>query len=378
MNESDHEEELLTIHETLKLADFRVDTLNYLRKAEYFKHIKSVEGVGLNRKYTYQTAEILKAMKMCLGRCADLREAYVMALQGIAFKKRTAGNARSVQLAFMDPRSIKTHPKFEDLAGRDDDLLVDLIADMTVYGFYPSQPLALATWPGQPEPVLGHGGLRLKAAIAAGIKLVPVVILVFADEQEVLEFIAKSNTRRRKTDDWVLYQLITALDGFLQRGGDRRSEAAKSVPPMGGTETARALSAHRTAGLVGCGARTVDRARRISKHDSSEILEALESRKMTIRQAEKVIAERAHGRWNTPPASPVSEALDDMVQLTPENLEGLKKLGGNRYEQANIAIREFLARKLQETEVSAQTDTEAADPTPGASSDRNAGGHPRL
>ncbi len=359
MNDSEHEEKLLTIEELLKLARVSVDTLNELEKATYFKEIKCVDGVDWSRRYTRKTAEILTLIAKCKDRCTDLREAYDTALRVIAQKRiETNGPGEAGRYLMMDPKAIETYPRFESLHGFDEGLQADLTENIGIEGYDENQRIVLAIWPGQKEPVVADGKLRLKAAIAAGLKQVPVVIKEFIDEEGVLQLIAWAQTHRRPTDDWVLYGLITELDRLMQRGGDRRSEDAKSKPPYGGFENSRSPSAHRTAALLRCPARTVERARRIRKHGTEEILKALKKRTINIYQADKAIAEKATGVSNTPPAPPTNETRDDMVQLTPENLDGLNKLGRNRHKVVNTAVREFLARELQESDASEETDSE--------------------
>ena len=136
---------------------------------------------------------------------------------------------------------------------------------MVVGGYYESQPIVLATWPGQEEPVLIDGHTRRRAAIAAGIREVLVIIEEFSDEDGALQYVANLQTKRRPTDDWVRYQLITELDKLMDRGGDRRSDQAKSKGPRVPIETTYSSSAERTAALVGCSARTVKRARKNSE-----------------------------------------------------------------------------------------------------------------
>ncbi|MFH1112492.1 MAG: hypothetical protein V1792_01100, partial [Pseudomonadota bacterium] len=138
----------------------------------------------------------------------------------------------------------------------------------------------------------------------------------------------------------------------MQRGGDRRSEDAKSKPPCGGVEQSRSPSARRTAALLRCSTRTVERARRIRKDGTDAILKALEKHRMTIYQADKAIAEKANGQ------PPVSEALDDMVQLTPENLERLKNLGGNRFAHVNTALHRYLDTEFQQISESQGTNSD--------------------
>ena len=148
----------------------------------------------------------------------------------------------------------------------------------------------------------------------------------------------KVQTQRRPTDDWVRYQLINELDSLMERGGDRRSEQAKSKGSQEPIETRHSTSAERTAALVGCSATTVKRARRIRKEGTPSMLEALKNREMTISQVEKAIVEKAKAKEGTGEESSVGESKNSMVHLTDENLAVLEQLDGTLHHHVNKAV----------------------------------------
>jgi hypothetical protein len=164
----------------------------------------------------------------------------------------------------------------------------------------------------------------------------------FDDIDGALEYVAKVQTQRRPTDDWVLYQLITELDNLMERGGDRRSDQTKSKGPDGPLEKRHATSAERTAALVNCSARTVKRVRRIKKDGTPEILRALRDRKMTINQAEQAIAERAKANQNTETESSVDEKEIAKVQINDEYRDVLSQMDGTLHEHVNKAVRMYI------------------------------------
>jgi ParB-like chromosome segregation protein Spo0J len=192
--------------------------------------------------------------------------------------------------------------------------------------------------------VLIDGHTRMLAAIDAGIEKIFFVIEEFEDEGAALSHAMNLQAKRRTTDDWVLFQLIERFDSLMERGGDRRSEQAKSKGPAGPTETKHSTSAERTAALVGCSPRKVKRARRIRKDGTSEILEALRDREMTISQAEQVIIKKAQAEAekNTGEESLTEIEENFMVQLTEENLAGLKQLEETVHYHTNKAVRMYI------------------------------------
>jgi ParB-like chromosome segregation protein Spo0J len=334
-------EGLLSRQDLLEATHLSPQALTIYEEAGYVSEAKVSDGV---KYYSEETVGIIKAMEQCLGRCANLQEAHEIALRGMASKKRRGNEADSSQLQTIDPKKIKTHPRFQGLLTIDEDLAEDLSADMTVEGYYRSIPIVLATWPGQKEPVLIDGHTRVPAAIKAGVPKIPYVVETFDDIDGALEYIAKVQTHRRPTDDWVRYQLITELDRPLERGGDRRSEQAKSNTPAGGLETPRKTSAERTADLVGCSARTVERARRIRKDGTPEILEALRNREMTISQAENAIIKKAQAEAekNTGEQSSDAESENSLVHVTDEYRAVLSQMEGTLYEHVNKAVKMYI------------------------------------
>lgn len=174
--------------------------------------------------------------------------------------------------------------------------------------------------------------------IKAGVQKIPYSVETFDDENGALEYIAKVQTQRRPTDDWVRYQLIIELDSLMERGGDRRSEQAKSKGSQEPIETRHSTSAERTAALVGCSAATVKRARRIRKEGTPSMLEALKNREMTISQVEKAIVEKAKAKEGTGEESPVGDNKNSMVHLTDENLAVLEQLDGTLHHHVNKAV----------------------------------------
>jgi hypothetical protein len=236
-----------------------------------------------------------------------------VALQVISAKKRkdaqSSGSSEGLPegLSFMDPKKFKTHPTFENLLRIEDGLLEKTTEDMRANGFYPSKPVTLAVWEGQDEPVIVDGHMRRLAAINAGISDVPYVIEEFADEAAVLQYAINCQTKRRVTTDCALYRLCETFDRLMRCGGDRKSEDAKSrmqrckldrdrkgeeskelLTPVS-SFVGRSASAKRTAHLIGCHYRKVDKIRRIRRDGWPEIQEAVRNDEMTVNKAYDLI-----------------------------------------------------------------------------------------
>lgn len=323
------------------MAGMSPEVLERYEKAGYAKWEKMKGGI---RYYSENTVEILKAMTLCLGRCANLQEAHEMALQGSELKRRRNSEADTSQNKTIDPRKIKTHPRFKGLLSIDEDLEENLTTDMAVGGYYTSQPVVLATWLGQEEPVLIDGHTRVQAAIKAGVDTIPYTVETFSDMNGALEYVAKVQTHRRPTDDWVRYQLIIELDSLMDRGGDRRSEQAKSKGSQDPIETKSSTSAERTGALVGCSPSTVKRARRINREGWPSLLEALKKGEKTITQAEKAIAEKIKGEAGQSNGEQASDAESEnsLVHVESEYREILSQVEGTLHEKVNKACKMYI------------------------------------
>ena len=292
----------------------------------------------------------------------NVNEGRKIARKKLPLKKRRSVEADSGHYPTIDLKEVKLHSRFKGLLGIDEDLEESISADMAVEGFKLSKPIVLATWPGQEEPVLIDGHTRLKSAKSSGIKKIPYAIEKFDDIDGALEYVATAQTKRRGTDQWVLYQLIVAVDNLMDRGGDRRSDKAKSKGPTGPIETLYKNSAERTAFIVKTDPTTVKRARRIQREGTREIIQALKDRKLKISQAEKAIIKAKTKKTDV--ESEVIQNKDNMVSLTDENLAGLEKLGGNRHEHVNAAVKGYIARELPKKAGSESENSEVDDQKP--------------
>ncbi|MDQ7785889.1 MAG: hypothetical protein RDU20_23615 [Desulfomonilaceae bacterium] len=324
-----------------------------LRTCEERGYVKAAKTSVFEAWYTTDVAKILKALMWCPGRCANLDEAYDMVARGMWSKIRQAADPNCGRSMIMDPRTIKRHPRFEELLGISEDSVGDLAADMGIFGYYETHPIALAVWPGQPEPVVADGHARLAAAIAGGIEPVWVVIKEFKDEHAVLEYIANVQTKRRPTDDAVLYRFIVALDKLMPCGGDRRREQAVDRPPDGGTTCGRSASARRTASIVGCNFRKVERVRKILKDGTDDIRDAVSDGKMTINRAYNTIVNKAKAKARRGDDNETHEKLSEEMRkaaclLFPqEDVTALERLGGNPLKRLGAALRGYLEQELR-------------------------------
>ncbi len=188
-------------------------------------------------------------------------------------------------MATMNPNGIKTHETFSSLFPINQELLAKIEADMRQQNYDYSQPVILATWNGQNEPVCIDGHTRLQGAINAGIESVPVFTHEFDDEHDALEKAICLQRNRRNMSDAEIVTCVEALDKRRQRGGDRRSAEAKSIPQSCGIADSRSASAKETAELLGISPRKVEQVRTVIDHSDPETLKAVKNNEFSVNKA---------------------------------------------------------------------------------------------
>ena len=142
--------------------------------------------------------------------------------------------AASPATTMISVSAIRTHPTFENLLRIDEEEQERLTRKMGDEGYYESEPVVMATWPGLEDgPVLVDGHRRRDSAISNGMKQIPCVIVEFPDMMAALKRAISLQMERRPSKDGTLYRLCERFDTLQKRGGDRRSEKAKSKMPRG-------------------------------------------------------------------------------------------------------------------------------------------------
>jgi DNA-binding transcriptional MerR regulator len=324
-------------------------SLRALKKFEAIKYVTAESSSNGARYYSQEAAEHLKSMMSCQGgRCANLQEAHEIARESTLEKEKRKLRARSRQVGTRDPREIEMHPTFKDLLPIDEDLLESIKVDMTQKGYYTSKPVVLGMWPGLERPVLIDGHTRLRAAIAAGIEEIPVVIEERASEVAALRHAMSLQTKRRRTGDDVIFRLIERYDELMERGRPPRNDEAKEIPTRVGI-FGHSPSAQRMAHLLTCNRGKVEKVRKILRDGTPEIRTAVRNGKMTINKGYNAIIEKGRG-----------EKVRTLVKLRPRNLAALEDLGGSLEDHVNTAVEQYI-ESLREEEGFAAENAERAE-----------------
>jgi hypothetical protein len=179
-----------------------------------------------------------------------------------------------------NPKEIKTHEAFTSLFPIREELLKKIEEDMEERDYDYSQPVILATWEGQDEPVCIDGHTRLQAAMNAGIEEVPVFIREeFDTEQEAVEHAIHLQCHRRNLTDAELMKYMKVLDkrGEVGRDSDTGQFTVASNGAQGKTSKA-------TADLLNTSARKVEKMRTIQDHGDADTIEAVMQGEMSLNQ----------------------------------------------------------------------------------------------
>jgi hypothetical protein len=238
-------------------------------------------------------------------------------------------------LRTMAPKDMKTHQTFEDLLPIDKDTLEEITKKMALYGYYESQPILLGKWPGLDYWVVIDGHTRRRAAIKNDIKKVFYVTREFESESAALEHAMSLQTDRRIIEDRHIFMFIQKYDTLMARGGDRRSEEAKSKPTGVGNEGGRSASARRTASILGCNYGKVEKVRRILKDAVPSIMNAVPKGKMTINQAYNATIEKGRKEEQKLMGEKLRSAR---IKFREINIATLEELKGDIHEHVNIAV----------------------------------------
>jgi len=131
---------------------------------------------------------------------------------------------------------------------------------------------------------------------------------------------------------------VALLDSKRPRGGDRRSEQAKSKPSSDGNGNSRSASAKKTADKIGTSSRKVEKARSVLGKGDPDTVAAVKSGNMSINKAYQEVQTKA-GKTS-------DEKIKDIQgqhYVIPEDLLAeLEELGGLINEHIDVAITGYL------------------------------------
>lgn len=237
-------------------------------------------------------------------------------------------------LAYVNPSELVTRQPFCTLFPVREDIRERILASIQEDGFDASKPINV--W--RQENVVVDGHTRRECAIVAGIEVL-VHFRDFKDEDEAMDYAIANQRDRRNLSDAELAGLVIAVDKRKSRGGDHKSEAAKSISS---TKEIDPPSHIATAALTGTSKTKVEKIRTIVDHAEKtgdiEEKEAVLNGKMSINAAERAVkakkAKRKNGATGTrspdtvvpPPAKSKYQMSCDGAVRSPEDIAFLESI----------------------------------------------------
>ena len=168
--------------------------------------------------------------------------------------------------------TLKTTEPFCDLFPIRETVLSEIIDDMNENGFDFCHPIVV--W----NMTVVDGHTRLRAAVAAGIEMIPIICRSFDDETAALEYAIKAQRNRRNLTDWELLQCLQKLDFRKNVGRPEKSSSA----PHGKTSDIIAAT-------LGISVTKVEKLRAISDYGTDEIKDAFRRGEYTINGAYEAV-----------------------------------------------------------------------------------------
>jgi len=207
--------------------------------------------------------------------------------------------------------SQRTAESFKDLFPIREDVLSEIIDDMTVNGFDAKHPIV--AW----NMTVVDGHTRLKAALRTGLSKVPITLKEFSSEDEALQYAIRAQSNRRNLTD-------AELDKRNAVG--RPEKIATNVAIAGRTSK-------NTANLLGISRGKVEKLRTINDHAPSEIRDAVTSGSMSIdRGYKETIKQRRQ---------------NEIAATEPLTGEELQKMKNARLEAIRISMVKMTAARFE-------------------------------
>jgi len=142
-------------------------------------------------------------------------------------------------------------------------------------------------------------------------------------------------------------RLCEEYDRLLDRGGDRRSEEAESKGTRVAFDPEQRKSSRRTAQLIGCNYKKVERIRNIRRDGTPEIREDVRNDKMSINKAYNLIRKMEQGETEDKDKSAAARIKAAKTLLTEENFFVLQAMGDDLGALLNAAVERFIDEPLE-------------------------------
>lgn len=254
---------------------------------EVLAHVQKL-GLNVNDVSTAQSraTELVRArnadvflphLAQVLERGNGLARQYAARLRAAFVRVTRPPGAPQTYAVMMPINALRMEEPFSTLFPIEDQTLQAIADRIRTVGYDAAQPIVV--WAGTNVVVDGH--TRLRAAREAGLTHIPVVCRQFVDADEALVYAVCAQRNRRNMDDTDIMRLVEAIDKRWYRGGDRRSEEARSIA----APAADHRSSEATAKLIGTSATKVEKARAVLDCADPALKDAVASGEKSIHRA---------------------------------------------------------------------------------------------
>jgi len=192
-----------------------------------------------------------------------------------------SGNIKKVKIRDMKIKNIKIVEPFNSLFEIDQEVQDAIEDDMRENGYDRSQPVVV--W--EEKKILIDGHTRRNAAEKLFIETIPVVERSFANEDEAFTYAVHNQRDRRNLSARDKLRLVEINDKRKARGGDRKSEKARSKTSSEAIDRRCRKSAAETGKQLGISTSQVERARIVNDHGDEAMKEDIKSGRTSISRA---------------------------------------------------------------------------------------------
>jgi len=240
---------------------------------------------------------------------------------------------------------IEKHELFQELFPIKEETKDRIKQDMSKNGFDENQPVVLATWQDQEQPVCIDGYTRIRVADELGIDQIPVVIYSVDTEQEAFEIALKRQANRRSLSDAEILQCVGTMRTWY---GD---------PPNGGLK----YDVSEIAEKLCISKRKAERALRVAEKATAETKSQVKAGITSIHKAETTI-KSSYTEPHLPNQKPKRpNRKGRIVEIDPDQWEKLSKIVETTAGEIEDLVYEALDLYLAEDDGNDEDDTESEE-----------------
>ena len=236
---------------------------------------------------------------------------------------------------------IAKHELFQELFPIKEEIKERIRHDMSENGFDENQPVVLATWQDQEEPVCIDGHTRLKVAEELGVEEIPTVTYSVGTARDAFELALKRQANRRSLTDAEIFQCVETI---VTRFGN---------PPNGGlTYTVQDI-----ADKLGISKRKAERTLRVAERADAETKKQIKTGRTSINKAETTVKASSEPRPPSSDRPKKRRGESRVVEIDPDQWDQLSEVADATGSEIEDLVHEALELYLEEGDEEDETET---------------------